>query len=98
VLGDCPAVVAGQVRKQPDHERLGAPSWLHPAKPAGDPAQQLLQAWLPSVRVYLYAVACGHRLISGCAHNTGSSTVAALRSSPALAVSNQPDHDLRLQY
>jgi hypothetical protein len=29
-------------------------------------------------------VACGHRLIFGCAHNTGSSTVAALACSPAL--------------
>jgi hypothetical protein len=28
-------------------------------------------------------VACGHRLISGCPHNTGSSTVAALVCSPA---------------
>jgi hypothetical protein len=53
MLGDRPAVLAGQVRKQPDHERLGVPSWLHPAKPAGDPAQQLVQAWLPSVRVDL---------------------------------------------
>jgi hypothetical protein len=98
MLGDRPAVLAGQVGQQPTHERRGPPSWLHPAKPAGDPAQQLVQAWLPSVRVYLYAVTCGHRLISGCAHNTGSSTVAALRSPPALAVSNRPDHDLRLEY
>jgi hypothetical protein len=29
-------------------------------------------------------VACGHRLILGCRHNTGSSTVAALACSPAL--------------
>jgi hypothetical protein len=27
-------------------------------------------------------VACGHRLIFGCVHNTGSSTVAALPCSP----------------
>jgi hypothetical protein len=52
MLGDRPAVPAGQVGQQPTHERLGAPWWLHPAKPAGDPAQQLVQAWLPSVRVY----------------------------------------------
>ena len=31
-----------------------------------------------------YAVVCGYRLIFGCAHNTGSSTVAALVCSPAL--------------
>jgi hypothetical protein len=30
-------------------------------------------------------VACGHRLSFGCAHNAGSSTVAALVCSPALA-------------
>jgi hypothetical protein len=29
-------------------------------------------------------VACGHRPIFGCVHNTGSSTVAALLRSPAL--------------
>jgi hypothetical protein len=79
-----PAVLAWQVGQQPQHERPGAPPWLHPAKPASDPAQQLLQPCLPSGRVYLYAVACGHRLISGCPHNTRSSTVAALVCSPAL--------------
>jgi hypothetical protein len=44
-------------------------------------------AWaakVPSGRVYLYAVACGHRLILGCPHNTGSSTVSALVCSPRL--------------
>jgi hypothetical protein len=40
-------------------------------------------------------VACGHRLIFGCAHNTGSSTVAALLCSPA---PHQQGHDLRLEY
>jgi hypothetical protein len=40
-------------------------------------------------------VAGGRRLIFGCAHNTGSSTVAALLCSPA---PHQQDHDLRLEY
>jgi hypothetical protein len=75
VLGDRPAVLAWQIRQQPAHERPGVPAWLHPAEPACDPAQQLLQPLLPAGRVY--AVACGHRLIFGCPHNTGSSTVAA---------------------
>jgi hypothetical protein len=94
VLGDRPAVLAWQVGQQPEHERPGPPAWLHPAEPARDPAQQPLQPCLPSGRVY--AVACGHRLISGCPHNTGSSTVAALVCSPARP--DRPDNDLRLEY
>jgi hypothetical protein len=42
----------------------GPLSWLHPAEPARDPTQQLVQARLPTGRGY--AVACGHRLIFGC--------------------------------
>jgi hypothetical protein len=84
VLGDRPAVLARQIRQQPQHERPGPPSWLHPAEPARDPTQQLIKPCLPSGGVYVYAVARGHRLIFGCPHNTGSSTVAALLCSPAL--------------
>jgi hypothetical protein len=51
MLGDRPAVLAGQVGQQPVHERLGPSAWLHPAEPARDPAQQLLQPCLPSRRV-----------------------------------------------
>jgi hypothetical protein len=83
VLGDRPAVLARQVRQQPVHECPGPLAWLHPAEPARHPAQQLLQPHLPSSRIYVYAVACGHRLSFGCPHNTGSSTVAALVCSPA---------------
>jgi hypothetical protein len=78
VLGERPAVLARQVRKQPLHKRLGPPAWRHPAEPARDPAQQLLQPCPPTGGVCVYAVACGHRLIFGCRHNTGSSTVAAV--------------------
>jgi hypothetical protein len=39
VLGDPPAVLARQIRKQPTHQRPGAPAWPHPAKPARDPTQ-----------------------------------------------------------
>jgi hypothetical protein len=70
VLGDRPAVLAWQVRQESEHERPGARSWLHPAKPARDPGQQLLQPCLPSGGIYVYAVARGHRLIFGCSHNT----------------------------
>jgi len=77
VLSDRPAVLAWQLRQQPQNERLGPPAWLHSPEPPRDPAQQLLQPYLPSGRIYVYAVACDHRLISGCRHNTRSSTVAA---------------------
>ena len=53
MLGDRPAVLTWQLRQQPKHERPGPPAWLHPAEPARDPAQQLLQPRLPSGRVYL---------------------------------------------
>jgi hypothetical protein len=86
VLGDRPAVLAWQVGQQPEHQRPGMPSRLHPAEPAGDPAQQLLQSRLPAGRGY--AVASGHRVSFGCPHTTGSSPVAALVCRPAQAVPN----------
>jgi hypothetical protein len=43
-------------------------------------------------------VARGHHLIFGCAHTTGSSTVAALVCSPKPARPEQPGNDLRLEY
>jgi hypothetical protein len=43
VLGDRPAVLMWQVGQESEDERTGPPAWLHPAEPARDPAQQLLQ-------------------------------------------------------
>jgi hypothetical protein len=60
-----------------------------------DPAQQPIEFPVPADRVY--AVARGHHLIFGCAHTTGSSTVAALVCSPS-RTPEQPDNDLRLEY
>jgi hypothetical protein len=97
VLGDRPAVLARQVRQQAQHKGPSPLSWLHPRKPARDPAQQPIKPCPPSGRVDVYAVACGHRLIFGCPHNTGSSTVAALVRSPNL-LPDQPGNDLRLEY
>jgi hypothetical protein len=51
VLGQRPAVLAGQVGQQPAHQRPGPPARLHPAEPARDPAQQLLQPRMPAGRV-----------------------------------------------
>jgi hypothetical protein len=84
VLGDRPAVLSGQVGQQPEDQRPGVPSRLHPAEPAGDPTQQLIQPRLPAGRGY--AVACGHRVIFGCPHTTGSSPVAALVCRPAQVI------------
>jgi hypothetical protein len=46
VLGERPAVLAWPIRKQPQHERPGPPAWLHPPKPARNPAQQRIQVRL----------------------------------------------------
>jgi hypothetical protein len=53
VLGDRLTVLAWQVGQQPVHERPGPPAWLHPAEPARDPTQQLLQPCLPTGGVNL---------------------------------------------
>ena len=51
VLGQRPAILAGQIRQQPLDKRPGPPAWLHPWTPARDPAQQLLQPGLPAGKV-----------------------------------------------
>jgi hypothetical protein len=60
---------AGQpaIRARTPGRAVAAP---HPARPASDPAQQLLQPRLPPDRINSWAVAGGHRLIVGCSHNT----------------------------
>jgi site-specific DNA recombinase len=70
VLSDRPAVLAGQVRKQPTHERPGPLPQIHPSEPTRNPTHQLVERLLPAGRIDVYAVARGHRLISGCPHNT----------------------------
>jgi hypothetical protein len=96
VLGDRPAVLSWQVSQQPNHQRPGVPPWLHPAKPASDPAQQLVQPSLPPGRVNLYAVAGGHRLIVDCSHNA---MIDGGRPRPPTGLPpDQPGNDLRLEY
>jgi len=58
--------------------KTGPSAWLHPPKPRPGPATHPVP--VPADRVY--AVARGHHRIFGCAHTTGSSTVAALVCSP----------------
>jgi hypothetical protein len=69
VLGQCPAVLAGQLGQQPAHERGCSPPGFHPSEVAGDTAQQLIQGLPPAGGIYAWA--CGHRLIFGCLHSTG---------------------------
>jgi hypothetical protein len=71
MLGERPAVLSGQVGQQATDEGLGPPPQLHSREPTCDPAHQLVEQLLPAGWVDVYAVACGHRLIFGCPHNTG---------------------------
>jgi hypothetical protein len=68
----------GRSASSPPTNALAPPAQIHTSEPAGDPTQQLVEQLLPAGRISLYAMASGHRLIFGCVHNTGSSTVAAL--------------------
>jgi hypothetical protein len=60
-LGDAPAVLAWQVRQQPQHQVPHPAPGLHPREPARYPGHQDLERLLPAARVY--AVTCGHRKI-----------------------------------
>jgi hypothetical protein len=84
----CSAIVQqflrGRSASNPSTNAPGPPPQLHPSKPARDPAHHLVEQLLPPGRFHGYAVARGHRLSFGRAHNTGSSTVAALVCSPPL--------------
>ncbi len=84
VLGDRPAVLSWQLGQQPAHQRPCPPAQVHPSEPTRDPAQQLLQQLLPAGRVYLYAVARGHRLIFGCVHSTCQRVVSRLLTAELL--------------
>lgn len=91
VLGQRPAVLARQVRQQPEDQLPCPAAWFHPGKPSRDAAHQDLEQGLPAGRIY--AVTCGHRLIF-CLHTpmiTGGRTRS--RTGP-----DQQDHDLRLEY
>src|SRR6185503_9421657 len=41
-LGQCPAILATQIRDQPQHRRTGIAQWLTPGKPRRDPAKNLI--------------------------------------------------------
>jgi hypothetical protein len=51
MLGNCPAVLARQVRHQPQQQVTGMPPRLHPGEPPGDPAHQLDEMRPPLPRV-----------------------------------------------
>jgi hypothetical protein len=60
-LGDCPAVLARQVRQQPEHQFPRSASGFDPREPSRYPAHQALERLLPAGRVY--PATCGHRVI-----------------------------------
>lgn len=61
VLGDRPAVLARQVRQQPEYQLPHPTPRLDPREPARDPIHQALAHFLPTGGVY--AVTCGHCVI-----------------------------------
>ena len=69
VLGDRPAVLAGQFRQQAQHERPHPPPRLHSAETSPDPQHQLIEQPQPAARVN--AVAGGHSKIITCCHKPG---------------------------
>jgi len=66
VLGNGPAILAGQPGHQAQDERPRSPPRLHPAKPAPDPQHQLIEHAQPPAGAY--AVASGHRQVVMCPH------------------------------
>ncbi|QKG23899.1 hypothetical protein ACTIVE_5542 [Actinomadura verrucosospora] len=91
VLGERPAVLARQVRQQPEHQRPGPAPGFDLAEPSRDATHQDLERFLPAPRIY--PVTRGHRLIF-CLHTpmiTGGRTRS--RTSP-----DQQDRDLQLEY
>jgi len=69
MLGDRPAVLARQLRQQPQHERPRMASRLRPAETAADPSQQLIEYPQPAAGVY--AGASGHQKIITSRHKPG---------------------------
>ena len=69
--GDGPAVLAGQLGQQAQHERPGLAPRLHPAEPAPGPGHQLVKYAQPPAGAY--AGASGHQKIFTCCHKPGGS-------------------------
>lgn len=66
-LGDRPAVLARQVRQQPEHQPAGPPAGFDPCESASDPPHGHLERLPPTAGIYV--VTCGHRLLVS-AHNS----------------------------
>ena len=61
VLGDGPAVLAGQLSEHPEHEPADSAAGLDTGEPGGHPIEQPVGLRVPPPGIY--AVAHGHRLI-----------------------------------
>jgi hypothetical protein len=80
-LGDGPAVLAGQIREQAEHQPPYRAAGFNPGELARDPVHQALECLLPAGRVY--PVTRGHRMII-CLHTpmiNGGRTCRRTRSS-----------------
>jgi hypothetical protein len=80
MLSERPAVLARQLRQQPQHECPRPAPWFHPHEPPRDTAHQDLERLMPAAGIY--AVTCGHRLIF-CLHRpmiTGAAAASGHRS------------------
>jgi hypothetical protein len=67
LLGDHPAVLAGQAGQQAQNERPGPASRLDPAEPPPDARHQLIEQTQPPG--WVHAAASGHREIIKSRHN-----------------------------
>ncbi len=88
MLGERPAVLARQVRQQPEHQRPGPAPGFNPTEPSRDATHQDLEHFLPAARIY--AVTCGHRLIF-CLHTpmiTGGRTHSGPAPTSKIAIYN----------
>ena len=79
ILGDGPAVLAGQLGQQAQHECPRPAPRLHPAETAPDPGHQLVEYTQPLAGAY--AGASGHQTVFTCRHKPGGSDGGRLVSS-----------------
>src|SRR5262249_46214264 len=71
MLGDGPAVLAGQLGQQAQHERPRPAPRFHPAETAPGPGHQLIEYAQPPAGAY--AGASGHQTVFTCHHKPGGS-------------------------
>lgn len=91
LLSDRPAVLARQVRQQPEHQPLHPSPGLDPREASRDPVHQILKSVWPASR--FYAVPRGHCMIFSLHTPMINGGRSCLAAAPC-----QQDHDLQLEY